>query len=117
MAAVQPAGPLPMMTTFSGMNSTLSSERTGVYTALCEHCRGCVNPRAATPDYLLPEAKRPVSSAAWRGEPLRLRGSDPERAPIMHQLTDLREILRYVPQFRERVFVIALDGAVVEDEN
>jgi amino-acid N-acetyltransferase len=35
----------------------------------------------------------------------------------MHQLTDLREILRYVPQFRERAFVIALDGAVVEDEN
>ena len=34
----------------------------------------------------------------------------------MH-LTDLREILRYVPQFRDRVFVIALDGAVVEDEN
>src|ERR1051326_7088400 len=35
----------------------------------------------------------------------------------MLNLTDLREILRYVPQFRERVFVIALDGAVVEDEN
>jgi amino-acid N-acetyltransferase len=33
------------------------------------------------------------------------------------RLTDLREILRYVPQFRDRVFVIALDGAVVEDEN
>jgi amino-acid N-acetyltransferase len=35
----------------------------------------------------------------------------------MHRLTDLREILRYVPRFRDRVFVIALDGAVVEDEN
>src|SRR5262250_741352 len=35
----------------------------------------------------------------------------------MFRLTDLREILRYVPQFRDRVFVIALDGAVVEDEN
>jgi amino-acid N-acetyltransferase len=35
----------------------------------------------------------------------------------MLRLTDLREILRYVPQFRDRVFVIALDGAVVEDEN
>jgi amino-acid N-acetyltransferase len=33
------------------------------------------------------------------------------------QLTDLRGILRYVPQFRDRVFVIALDGAVVEDDN
>src|SRR6516225_11445655 len=32
-------------------------------------------------------------------------------------LTDLREILRYVPRFRDRLFVIALDGAVVDDEN
>src|SRR3954464_6818961 len=35
----------------------------------------------------------------------------------MLRLTDLREILRYVPRFRHRVFVIALDGAVTEDEN
>lgn len=35
----------------------------------------------------------------------------------MLHLTDLREILRYVPQFRDRSFVIAVDGAVVEDEN
>jgi len=35
----------------------------------------------------------------------------------MFRLTDLRGILRYVPQFRDRVFVIALDGAVVEDDN
>src|SRR5438270_5295258 len=35
----------------------------------------------------------------------------------MLHLTGLREILRYVPQFRDRVFVIAVDGAVVEDEN
>lgn len=35
----------------------------------------------------------------------------------MHRLTDLREILRYVPRFRDRLFVIAVDGAVVEDEN
>ncbi len=35
----------------------------------------------------------------------------------MLHLTDLREILRYVPRFRDKVFVIALDGAVVEDEN
>src|SRR4051794_33727714 len=31
--------------------------------------------------------------------------------------SSLREILRYVPHFRDRVFVIALDGAVVEDDN
>jgi amino-acid N-acetyltransferase len=36
----------------------------------------------------------------------------------MHErLTYFREILRYVPRFRDRVFVIALDGAVVEDDN
>jgi amino-acid N-acetyltransferase len=29
----------------------------------------------------------------------------------------LREILRYVPRFRERVFVIAVDGALVEHDN
>src|SRR5262245_37385146 len=33
------------------------------------------------------------------------------------RLTHFREILRYVPRFRDRVFVIALDGAVVEDDN
>lgn len=35
----------------------------------------------------------------------------------MLRLTDLREILRYIPQFRDRTFVIALDGAVVGDDN
>jgi amino-acid N-acetyltransferase len=35
----------------------------------------------------------------------------------MLQLTDLREILRYVPQFRDKVFVISMDGAAVESEN
>jgi amino-acid N-acetyltransferase len=31
--------------------------------------------------------------------------------------TDLRGILQYVPRFRERTFVIAIDGAIVMDEN
>jgi len=35
----------------------------------------------------------------------------------MLRLTDLREILRYIPQFRDRTFVIALDGAVAADDN
>ena len=35
----------------------------------------------------------------------------------MLRLTILREILRYVPRFRDKVFVIAMDGAVVEDDN
>src|SRR5262249_11235890 len=35
----------------------------------------------------------------------------------MLRLTDLREILRYVPHFRDKLFVIAVDGAVVDDDN
>ena len=31
--------------------------------------------------------------------------------------TDLRGILRYVPQFRDKTFVIAADGAIVADDN
>ncbi|HWQ90112.1 MAG TPA: amino-acid N-acetyltransferase, partial [Clostridia bacterium] len=33
------------------------------------------------------------------------------------KLTDLRGILQYVPQFREKTFVINVDGAIVTDEN
>ena len=33
------------------------------------------------------------------------------------KLTDLRGILHYIPQFREKTFIISLDGAVVTDEN
>jgi amino-acid N-acetyltransferase len=33
------------------------------------------------------------------------------------KLTDLRGILQYVPQFRERTFIIAVDGGVIADEN
>ena len=31
--------------------------------------------------------------------------------------TDLRGILQYIPQFREKTFVLAMDGAIVTDEN
>ncbi|MCF3652157.1 amino-acid N-acetyltransferase [Synoicihabitans lomoniglobus] len=31
--------------------------------------------------------------------------------------TDLRGILKYIPRFRDQVFVIALDGAVIADDN
>src|SRR5439155_22118145 len=31
--------------------------------------------------------------------------------------TDLRGILQYIPRFREKVFVLAIDGAMVTDEN
>jgi amino-acid N-acetyltransferase len=33
------------------------------------------------------------------------------------KLTDLRGILQYVPQFRERTFIIAVDAGIVTDEN
>lgn len=33
------------------------------------------------------------------------------------KLTDLRGILQYIPRFREKIFVIAIDGAIVTDEN
>jgi amino-acid N-acetyltransferase len=33
------------------------------------------------------------------------------------KLTDLRGILQYIPQFREKTFIIAVDGVIVPDEN
>src|SRR6267143_1762239 len=31
--------------------------------------------------------------------------------------TDLRGILQYIPRFREKIFIISIDGAIVTDEN
>src|SRR6058998_639781 len=31
--------------------------------------------------------------------------------------TDLRGILQYIPRFREKTFILAIDGAIVTDEN
>ncbi len=31
--------------------------------------------------------------------------------------TDLRGILQYIPSFREKIFIVAVDGAIVTDEN
>jgi amino-acid N-acetyltransferase len=33
------------------------------------------------------------------------------------KLSDLRGILQYIPRFREKIFIISLDGAIVTDEN
>jgi amino-acid N-acetyltransferase len=33
------------------------------------------------------------------------------------KLTDLRDILHYIPQFREKIFILAIDGAIVTDDN
>src|SRR5258708_7002070 len=44
-------------------------------------------------------------------------GLAPTAGVTTQRLVDLREILRYVPQYRDKVFVIAFDGAVVEHDN
>ena len=31
--------------------------------------------------------------------------------------TDLRGILQYIPRFREKTFIVSIDGAIVTDEN
>src|SRR5688572_25850862 len=36
---------------------------------------------------------------------------------IQMKPTDLRGILQYIPRFREKTFILALDGAIVTDEN
>src|SRR5476651_803159 len=41
----------------------------------------------------------------------------PTTGVTTQRLVDLREILRYVPQYRDKIFVIAFDGAVVEHDN
>jgi amino-acid N-acetyltransferase len=46
---------------------------------------------------------------------MRSNDSSPSGATV--KLTDLRAILQYVPQFREKTFVIAVDGAIVAGEN
>jgi amino-acid N-acetyltransferase len=33
------------------------------------------------------------------------------------KLTDLRGILQYIPQFREKTFILAVDGGIVMEEN
>ena len=43
-------------------------------------------------------------------------GATPEDSSTLKP-ADLRGILRYVPQFRDHIFVIAVDGSVVDDEN
>ncbi|MSQ94104.1 MAG: amino-acid N-acetyltransferase [Gemmataceae bacterium] len=42
---------------------------------------------------------------------------EPTGRTNLQRLVDLREILRYVPHYRDKVFVIAFDGAVVEHDN
>jgi amino-acid N-acetyltransferase len=52
-------------------------------------------------------APRGVPTAQWAG-----RATLPTVKP-----TDLRGILQYVPRFRDKTFVIAVDGAIVTDDN
>jgi len=41
----------------------------------------------------------------------------PTAASATIKPTDLRGILQYVPRFQDQIFIIALDGAIVADEN
>jgi hypothetical protein len=45
------------------------------------------------------------------------RNSEDNESGADVKLTDLRGILQYIPQFREKTFIIAVDGAIVTDEN
>jgi amino-acid N-acetyltransferase len=69
---------------------------------------------AGTPPPLVEqEADQGTPAAAGSGRPERAdRGKFAAVRP-----TDLRGILQYVPQFRDRTFVVAVDAAVVADEN
>ena len=48
---------------------------------------------------------------------MRRTGDPPHHLDRPVNVSDLREILQYVPRFRERIFVIAVDGAVAASEN
>jgi amino-acid N-acetyltransferase len=48
---------------------------------------------------------------------LKLAASHQTTNPTHVKLTDLREILQYIPQFREKTFILAVDGGVVTEEN
>ena len=62
-----------------------------------------------------------VESARKRNSypPVRQRDGDfcSNQATTNVKPTDLRGILQYIPRFREKTFVLSLDGAIVTDEN
>src|ERR1700676_343678 len=62
----------------------------------------CSSTRGERPSFFIPHPSTLIPS---------------RRLPAMLRLADLREILHYVPQYRDKTFVIALDGAIVEDDN
>src|SRR5215467_3201479 len=41
----------------------------------------------------------------------------PQSDRAIVKLTDLRGILRYVPQFRDKTFILGVDAGIVTDEN
>ena len=43
--------------------------------------------------------------------------SAPSASKATIKPTDLRGILKYVPRFKDQIFIISLDGAVVKDDN
>ncbi len=61
--------------------------------------------------------RRPEDPSTCRKGDQRLSRRITHKRPPKVKLTDLRGILQYIPRFRDKVFVISLDGAVVEGEN
>ena len=56
-----------------------------------------------------------IESSAEKNTYRTEKGTFPSRYQV--KPTDLRGILQYIPRFREKTFVIAVDGAIVTDEN
>src|ERR1700733_6521576 len=56
-----------------------------------------------------PAQRMPAFDVKWNGS------NFAEEANV--KLTDLRGIFQYIPQFREKTFIIAVDGVIVTDEN
>src|SRR5437899_6118589 len=65
----------------------------------------------------LPVSLSPCLPTGYTGRTMKKCVTAPVPNTAMQRLVGLREILRYVPQYRDKVFVIAFDGAIVEHDN
>jgi len=61
---------------------------------------------------VLPDNSRAMSTSNGNGQPAQVPATATTIKP-----TDLRGILKYVPRFQGQIFVIALDGPVIADDN
>jgi amino-acid N-acetyltransferase len=58
-----------------------------------------------------------IENFMLKGKGKRLLICEVEYEPANVKLTDLRGILQYIPQFREKTFILSVDGAIVTSEN